>query len=317
MPLTRAEQRETLYAAALSAGLRVARRDIAWRDRSVRVEGLRLHFLDWGTRGKPPVLLLHGGMQTAHSWDLVAVVLRRQFHVVAMDLRGHGDSDWVREGDYGHASHRKDIAGVVRELGWDKCIVVGVSLGGLAALDYAAQHPEQTAALVVVDVGPELNTGGVGRIVDFGRGPAELDSIEDFIERAMEYNPRRKREQLRHSLTHNLRQLPNGKWTWKYDRRLTHRPRETDDAGQAGVGARHTRFTEMWDTLGRIECPTLVVRGADSDVFAEETARKMVDLIPDSRFVTVPDAGHTVPQDNPIDFLAALQSFLSELGQLS
>jgi pimeloyl-ACP methyl ester carboxylesterase len=308
MLLTLAEQIETLYAAARSAGVPIDKDEIRWRDEFVDVGGLKVHYLDWGTPGKRPLLLLHGGMQNAHSWDMVAVVMKRDFHVVAMDLRGHGDSDWSDDGDYGYATHSADIEKIVAHLGWDKLALIGMSLGGLGAMNFAAHHSNQLDALVIVDVGPELNPAGVGRIVDFSRGPAELDSIEDFIQRAVEYNPRRSADQLRYSLTHNLRRLPNGKWTWKYDRRVARRR-----SGQESPPAPNS-FGDMWESLRQIQCPTLIVRGADSNVFREETGRKMADFISNSHFVTVPDAGHTVPQDNPAGFLEAVRPFLEDLS---
>jgi pimeloyl-ACP methyl ester carboxylesterase len=208
-----------------------------------------------------------------------------------------------------------DVAGLVEHLGWQRLSLMGLSMGGLASMNYASEHAERLDALVIVDVGPELNSGGVGRIVQFGRGPAELDTVEEFVQRAIEYNPHRKPEQLRYSLTHNLRQLPNGKWTWKYDRRLSRRPAESqvkESNEGAAITQRHHNFTDLWERIERITCPTLIVRGGDSDVFAEATGRKMVELLPDGRFVTVPDAGHTAAQDNPKDFLAAVRPFFDE-----
>lgn len=306
MLLTRSEQIDTLYAAAQNAGLDVAKGDIRWQDEVVDVAGMKIHYLDWGSKGKRPLLLLHGGMQSAHTWDLIAVAMKRDFHVVAMDLRGHGDSDWSADANYAHAAHMGDILGLIEHLGWDTLSLIGLSMGGLAAMHLAAEHSEKLDALVIVDVGPVLNTSGVGRIANFVSGPRELDSIDDFVKRALEYNPRRRPEQLRYSLTHNLRQLENGKWTWKYDPRFGMRP------AQAGQQAPPTDFSELWDKLRKIECPTLVVRGGESDVLPEETALKMQATIPECRLVTVPNAGHTVPQDNAAGFLAEVRPFLEE-----
>ena len=305
MLLTLTEQKETLHAAALSTGLDVTKEEIDWQDEFAQLNDLKLHYLDWGTAGKPPLLLLHGGMQTAHSWDLVAVALKRDYHVVALDLRGHGDSEWSPDGSYSHLASSRDVFALVQHLGWDKFALMGLSLGGLISLTVAAHEPERLSALVIIDVGPELNKAGVGRILKFTQGPAELDSIDDFIKRAIEYNPRRRPEQLRYSLTHNLKQLPNGKWTWKYDRRLGNR-------GGKGQQPVPTKFDDMWEKVSRVRCPTLIVRGGNSDVLPEEVAQKMVDRIPTSRFVTVPDAGHTVPQDNATGFLAVARPFLEE-----
>lgn len=303
MLLIREEQIETLLAAVQNAGIDAVKDDIDWRDEYMDSGGLKLHYIDWGTRGKPPLLLLHGGMQNAHSWDTVAVALKRDYHVVALDLRGHGDSDWSDEGDYSHETHASDAATLVEHLGWQRLRLIGLSLGGLSSIQFAVRRQDILDALVIVDVGPQLSAGGIERIIDFGQGPAEFDSIDGFIERAIAYNPRRKPEQLRYSLTHNLRRLPNGNYTWKYDRRVARRPPNVEELASE-------YFAQVWERLRDITCPTLVVRGANSDIFPEETGHRMVELIPDSRFVTVPDAGHTVPQDNPRAFLAALRPFL-------
>jgi esterase len=307
MLLTLEQQIETLHTAALKNGVAVDKDDIRWRDGFVDAGALKLHYLDWGTEGKQPLLMLHGGMQTAHSWDVTALGMKRDCHAVAMDLRGHGDSDWSDEGDYSYTTHSADIGKIAAHLGWEKFVLIGMSLGGLGAMHFASEHSDQLDALVIVDVGPELNPSGVGKIVDFTGGAGEMDSIDDFIERAVKFNTKRTAEQLRYSLTHNLKQLPNGKWTWKYDRRVS--PRGAHEVSAAAP----TYFQEMWESLKRIACPTLVVRGGDSNVFREETGRKMVDVLPNGRFVTVPDAGHSVAQDNPAGFLEVLRPFLASL----
>jgi esterase len=305
MLLTRDEQRDTLLAASRALGVPIAQDDIEWQDRDVRIDGLKLHYLDWGAVERHPLLLVHGGMQTAHSWDLVAVALKQRFHVVAVDLRGHGDSDW--EGDYGYESHERDLEGLVAHLGWKRFVLVGLSLGGLAAIEYAARHSDTIDALAIVDVGPELNTSGVTKIVDFGRAPGELDSIDDFVERAVRFNPRRDPNALRYSLSHNLRELENGKLGWRYDTRVANSRGDRREPPTPGY------FEELWERLPLITCPTLVVRGAESNVFMEKTGVRMAELLPNGRFVTIADAGHTVPQDNPAAFLETLRTFLEDV----
>lgn len=305
--LTPAEQREALQAAALNAGVEIDIGEISWRDEFITVDGLKIHYLDWGGAGKPPLLLIHGGMQTAHTWDLIAAVMSRRFHVAAIDLRGHGDSDWSPDHDYTLAAYRRDLSGLVEHMGWDKLILAGVSLGGLAALDYAAHDWERLAAFVIIDAGPKLKPSGVGRILEFGRGSTEPSTMEEFIDRAIAHNPRRRREQLRYSLTHALRQLEDGTWTWKYDRKIARSPLWKEQ------NIPTIRFDVLWDDLRAIRCPTLVVRGGESDVFAEETAHEMIEALPDGTLVTVPGAGHLVPQDSPAGFLEAVAPFIDEL----
>jgi pimeloyl-ACP methyl ester carboxylesterase len=175
-------------------------------------------------------------------------------------------------------------------------------------MQFASEHGDAVEAFVIVDVGPELSPKGVGRLVDFGRSTNELDSLEAYIERSLKYNPRRTAQQLRYSLTHNLRMLPDGTYRWKYDRRIVRRP-EGDTPTGADADPNH--FQDMWGVLPKITCRTLIVRGAGSDVFPEETARRMIEVLPDARLVTVADASHTVPQDNPVGFLEVVRPFLA------
>ena len=132
--------------------------------RHVIVGRMRIHYLDWGDPGGSPILFLHGGGLTAHTWDLVCLDLRGDYRCVASDLRGHGDSEWSPELDYGIASHAEDAIGLADALSWERFTIVGMSLGGLAAMSVAAREPERVRALVIVDVGPTMRQDAVGRI---------------------------------------------------------------------------------------------------------------------------------------------------------
>src|SRR5213592_1705327 len=130
-------------------------------DGTTTLNGLRFHFLDWGTRGEPPMLLLHGGAQTAHSWDEVAPDLARDHHVLALDQRGHGDTDWAPAGRYRRDDFVADIRAFLDDRDWERATVAALSLGGLNSIAFAAMHPERIAGLVVVDVTPTISqTGG-------------------------------------------------------------------------------------------------------------------------------------------------------------
>ncbi len=266
---------------------------------------MRLRYLDWGANGKRPVLFLHGGGLTAHTWDLVCLALRADYRCLAPDLRGHGDSEWSPEMDYGIEAHRGDVAALIDHLVLDGLVLVGMSLGGLTALAYGGRHAARLAALVIVDVGPETRPEGARRIAEFIAAPAEFDSVEDVVERALAFNPRRDARLLRRSLQHNLRRLPNGKLTWKHDRRH----RAHFDA-EEWARRRHA----LWDDVPRITCPTLVVRGGRSDVFHDEDAAKLAAALPRGAWVRVEDAGHTVQGDNPRALVAELRRFLDQQG---
>jgi pimeloyl-ACP methyl ester carboxylesterase len=274
-------------------------------DHDVVLGGMRFHYLDWGTNG-PPILFLHGGGLTAHTYDLVCLALRGGYHCVSLDQRGHGDTEWSPVLDYSHESEADDVEALADQLGWSRFVLVGMSMGGLNSIVYAGRHSDRLAGLVIVDVGPELRPLGTGRIADFLSQPDALDSIDEFVARAVEFNPLRKPELLRRSLRHSLRQRPDGKWTWKMDRR----PREQNPNAPLDPD----RYKYLWADVDRIACPTLVLRGEKSDVFTDEDAEKLADRLTRGRWVKIPKAGHTIQGDNPAAMVAAMRTFLDEIG---
>ncbi len=300
MTLSSEEYRDHLKSTSVRAGFSFA--EVALPDeRDVAVGELRFRYLDWGGEGLRPILFLHGGALTAHTWDLCCLALRDEFHCMALDQRGHGDSDWAPDADYSLAAQREDVKGFADALGLDDFVLVGMSMGAINALSYAIRYPHTLSALVLIDAGPNVRRPGSTRIRDFVNGGAEPASLEAIIERALEFNPRRDPLILRRSLMHNLRQGPDGNWTWKYDRRRF----------QAMGGDRHAAERRgLADGLAEVACPTLVVRGAESDVFHEEDAERLAAGLPNGRRVTIPRAGHTVQGDNPKDLAIALREFL-------
>jgi pimeloyl-ACP methyl ester carboxylesterase len=273
-------------------------------ERDLLLGRMRFHYLDWGTAGLPPVVFLHGGGLNAHTWDLICAALRRERHCLALDQRGHGESEWSPEMDYRIESHVADLEAFVDRLGLDRFVLVGMSLGGNNALAWAGTHSRRLAGLVLVDVGPEVRQAGVRKIAAFTSEATPLDSVEDFVARALQFNPRRDAALLRRSLLHNLRRMPDGKWMWKYDQR--HR-------GRFDPAAYERRRQLLWSAVPRVTCPTLVVRGAESDVFHDEDAERLARALLDGRWVKVEGAGHTVQGDNPAGLLVALRKFLGEV----
>ena len=266
---------------------------------------MRFHYLDWGTAGRPPVVFLHGGGLNAHTWDLVCGSLRGERHCLALDQRGHGESEWSPEMDYATQSHAGDLEAFVQALGIDRFVLVGMSLGGANALAWAGKHSGRLAGLVLVDVGPETRAAGSRKIQAFTSDATPLDSVEQFIDRALAFNPRRNRELLRRSLLHNLRRMPDGRFMWKYDQR--HR-------GKVDPDAVARRRDLLWSAVETVECPTLVVRGGQSDVFHDEDAERLAGRLSKGRWVTVEGAGHTVQGDNPAGLLVHLRTFLAEVA---
>jgi esterase len=295
-----AEERAHHELAAERAGLAIAE-FVEPDDRHVVLGGLRLHYLDWGTEGRPPALFLHGGGQTARTWDLPCLALRRELHCIALDQRGHGDSEWAYDFAYAPEHHAEDFAALLDHRGVERAIVVGMSMGCLNGLAFALAHPERVAAFVAVDAGPWVQMEGGRRIVEFVREADGGGDLEAWVAAAQRFNPRRDARLLRRSLLHNLRALPDGTLTWKTDRR---RPPD--------LAAMHGRLESLRARLGEIRCPTLVVRGAESDVFSDADAERFAAALPDGRWVRVAGAGHTVQGDQPAALVREVRAFLRE-----
>jgi len=267
------------------------------------------HYLDWGTAGRTPALFLHGGGLNAHTWDIVCLALRERFHCIALDQRGHGDSQWSDTLDYSTDAHLTDITAFIDALGLERFLLIGMSMGASNSLAFAARHSERLAGLVLIDIQPTMLMDGRRRIQDFVTAPAELASLDDYIERAMQFNPRRDRALLRFSLLRNLRQQADGAWTWKYDRR--HRLQAASGERQAREAAARSA---LWEGAAQVQCPTLYVRGAESDVTSREEMQSVAARWPNWRFVEVEGAGHTVQGDNPKALLRELETFAASLA---
>jgi esterase len=270
------------------------------QDRRVSARGLSFHYVEWGVATQPLLVCLHGITQTAHSWDEVAAGLADDYRVLCLDQRGHGDSDWAPDGDYTRHTQAADLAALTDALGLSGFVLAGMSMGGINSITFAARHPQKVRALIIVDVSPEIQVQGVENIRSFIQAPDELDSFEAFVERAHQFNPRRTLDNIRSRLSHNLKQLPNGKWTWKYDKALR--------AGERSFQA--SALHNLWDDVHAIRCPTLIIKGGESDILSSESAAKLQQAIPGSRLTVVPGAGHSVMGDNPEAFVAAVRDFL-------
>ncbi|MSQ08766.1 MAG: alpha/beta hydrolase [Dehalococcoidia bacterium] len=271
------------------------------QDRSVNVNGIRLHYLDWGNPHLPPLLFLHGFAQQAHSWDFAALALRHKYHCIALDLRGHGDSAWSPTGEYGLGSFVSDTEAFVNGLGLRSLAVCGLSMGGRTAYTFAGQNPARVRALIVTEAAPESLEAGRRSVSDF-TAPAEFDDFEHIVARVLAYNPRRTPEQVRGSLRNSVRQRPDGKWAWKWD-----------PAVRSSRSSAPYEPKSQWEALSNVRCPALFVIGEQSDMISNRTVQRMLASVPDSRSVTIEKAGHLVAGDNPGAFNAAVLSFLEGL----
>jgi esterase len=266
---------------------------------------MRLHYLDWGTAGRRPIVFLHGAALNAHTWDVVCLTMRQQYHCHAVDQRGHGESAWAEDVDYSGDAHRGDIEAFVDHLGLEQFVLVGHSMGGFNAFNYAFHHSQRLAALVLVDAGPSMLMKGAKRIFDFVKETAELDSLDQVIQKAIEFNPRRDARLLRRSVLHNFRQNPNGKWARKTDLRMWQ--------GNKNREQERDRLVARFGQAARINCPTLIVQGSLSDIFTNEDAQKLATEFSDGHYAQVGEAGHTVQGDNPRVLAQVLSQFLDKV----
>jgi esterase len=272
------------------------------RDSSLAAGGLRFHYVTWGPESAPPVLLLHGLTGHARTWDALARDLAADYRVIALDQRGHGDSDRASDGDYGVATMAGDVEGFVEALGLERFALVGLSMGGRVGIAYAGGgHAARIERFCIVDIGPEIHLPGLERIRQMMAGsPERIESEEQAVEFVRRANPRMAEAGLRDRVRHGLRPLAGGGFEWKYDKALRDMMRQG--------GRRDT--IDLWEPLRRIPVPALLVRGADSDVLSADVAKRMIDALPDGRLVEIPGAGHTVPADQPEAFARAVRAFL-------
>ena len=271
------------------------------QDKTVVANGIKLHYLDWGTTGKQPILLLHGLRGHAHSWDDFSAALCQDHHVLALDQRGRGDSDWASDGDYSVDAYVADLAGFCDDQKLDSFILVGHSMGGRNAMEFATRYPDKIQKLVVADVGPTNDPRGVQRIYnEIKEVPEEFDSFEAVMESVSKGNKYASDRVMRRRMQYAVRELPGGKYGWRYDLQI----REQRRLGTVPP------LPDLWPDLVKITSPTLIVRAAESDLLSRDIADRMIKELPDAALVEIPRAGHMLFEDNPDDFLAAVQNFL-------
>jgi pimeloyl-ACP methyl ester carboxylesterase len=272
-------------------------------------QGLRLHFADWGNPQAPPLLLVHGGLDHCRSWDHLAQALRTRFHVLAPDLRGHGQSDWASGSSYSLADHVYDLTCLVNSARSRKVTIVGHSMGGMVSLTYAGAFPDKVSRLVVLDGVTNYPARKVKpaelRIADW---VSDLDklaqrkihrypSVADGAERMLARNQHLTRAQALHLATHGLKQNADGSYSWKFDPHLR---------------ARAPYRLSLEDHIGlwsRITCPTLLVSGRESFLPDPERAGVMQHFA-NAELVRIEGAGHWLQHDKPDEVRALLERFL-------
>jgi esterase len=281
--------------------------DALVEDRFVTVGTLRLHYRAWGRPELPPLVVLHGLNSHAYDWDFLARALCDRFHVLALTLHGHGESDWAD--DYSWEAIGADVEGFARALDLGRFTLFGYSIGGAFAYLYAAQHPECVARLVVVDQGAEVEASFLPRLrtlIEHHCALQVMDDPEQAVALWRGLGPRAREGSLRHTVRHALRQLDDGRWTWRDDpvSRSATRP-----VYQPVPAVR-------WQMMARIACPTLLIRAAESEIYGRATVEQMARTIPDCRYVGIPDSSHRVHWDQPEALVATVRSFLTVRSDL-
>jgi esterase len=266
------------------------------------VNGLRLHYLDWGNAGAPPVVCVHGYTSSAQGFNAPARHFQDRFHVIAPDVRGHGESAWSPAGEYQYHDQVNDLSELVDQLGLARFTLIGTSMGGIIAMAYAGAHPERLLRLIINDIGPDMEEGTQRITQTVGSRPDEFPTLNDataYRRQAMPVMASRSAEDQRELALGVLRQRPDGPWVWKMD------PAYIEQRMQHGPLPRPA----LWPVLQRLPCPTLVVWGMESDVLSEAQARRMVEVLPSGELVAVPGVGHAPTLVEPV-VLAALERFL-------
>ncbi len=261
----------------------------------------RVSALVWGDR-PPEAVFLHGGGQNAHTWDTVALALG--IPLVAVDLPGHGHSDWP--GDVRVLDPRamaEDVAVVIAHLAPEAGLVVGMSLGGATSIALARAHPELVAKLALVDITPGVTREKSSDIAAFLAGPETFASFDEILQRTIEFNPTRSESSLRRGVLHNAVQREDGTWTWR------HQLGRPADATGLHVGS--VDFGPLWDDLEAIEAPVLLIRGGRSPVVDDADEAEFHRRRPDDRAITVTDAGHSIQGDQPLELARILADYLA------
>ncbi len=264
----------------------------------------------------PPVLMLHGGGQTRHAWRKTAeTVVRLGYMAYAVDLRGHGDSEWVADGAYSFPDFAADVRALAATLTGrtgTRPVAVGASLGGIASLiaeggEGRPDHPV-FSALVLVDITPRVDLEGVAKVQGFMRAHAYegFATVDEAAEAVAAYLPHRPRPRSNEGLKKNLRLSPDGRWRWHWD------PRFLDGRRRVGPGGGEVEQM-LVAAAKRIAIPTLLVRGASSELVKEEHAKELLELVPQASYVDVSGARHMVAGDRNDQFATAIKSFLSKL----
>ena len=270
----------------------------------VNVNGLRLHCLDFGNREKPPLVCIHGLSDNAHNFDGLAPHLADDWHVMALDVRGRGDSQWGPSGEYNAPVYVSDLVAMLDALGISRVALIGTSMGGIIAMMFAGGYPDRVDRLALNDIGPEADPAGLGRITAYmTSSPSSFGDLEEVMAYYREnYPPLRQTpdDVLRDFVKWSVRPGPDRRFAWKLDPAVRNVPR----TGSAA------RPMDLWLPYARITAPVLAIRGAESDILAHATTAQMRVVQRRTTVVEVPGVGHAPSLMEPAA-LAAIKEFFA------
>lgn len=273
------------------------------QDELIELRGLRFHYRDWlsSNANAKDLVLLHGYTGHARSWDAFAAAMSDTYRVLALDQRGHGETQWAPPQAYGTREMVTDLEAFVAAMGLSDFTLLGLSMGGIVSIGYAGARPPELSRLVIVDIAPEIAAAGLQKIVTNVARSDTFATREEAFARARQDNPIPPVEHHRHRVTNSLMRTEEGLWTYRYDRALRDAsvPRETIPA------------EEGWELVANFNVPTLLIRGELSDILAPEIAERMAKDIPDCQLREVAGSGHPVPLDQPESFLEVAREFLT------
>jgi pimeloyl-ACP methyl ester carboxylesterase len=269
-----------------------------YQDRYVTINGLRLHYLDWGSSGKQPLLILHECCSgIAHSYDHISPQFAKDYHVIAVDLRGHGDSEWSPKGEYFVDDYVKDLEALVDTLKLDNMVLLGASLGGRVVQQYAGTHPERVARLIVEDVGPERPAEiGPNNVRTVARESKGWASKEELLKDLTSRRSRIAESVWRPLVEHGTRQREDGRVIWK---------RDPDYVKGLVLG-------DVWKYVRRVTAPTLYILGGESTIVPRHTQEQLKAVGPHVQIVVMPGVGHWPSKEVPDAYVKLIREFLSQ-----
>lgn len=278
------------------------------RTQVIRVGGLRLLCRHWGDASAPAVVLLHGLRGFSGTWRTLAASLATDYHLIALDQRGRGESDWDPQHNYYTDAYLSDLEGVVDHLALTRFALLGHSMGGTTSYVYASRHPERLAALIIEDIAPGSSVRGRGAeriIAEMANLPESFATWAEARAYWRGQRPGVSEAALEQRLVENLHEGADGRIAWRYDARGIRQTRMNPDRG---------RIVDLWPVIGKLEVPTLLIRGERSDFCPADTVNEMCRRNARITQVSVPNASHYVHDDAPIQFAEHVRGFLIRCG---